>query len=144
MAGKKGQKNPSRHKRKNRYSAGVVESVRAPEVFAFRVQKEYYDAVKADIEQRGLTKQQWCDEAVACMLGLDEEGEDNEPNDQQNHEQPPEDVAVTHPLVRDAIALAIAQKQVALKAQLKGKRPDQALVETWEKEIKELEGFLEL
>jgi hypothetical protein len=78
------------------------------------------------------------------MFGLDEEGEDNEPNDQQNHEQPPEDVAVTHPLVRDAIALAIAQKQVALKAQLKGKRPDQALVETWEKEIKELEGFLEL
>ena len=93
------------------------------------------ELIKADMEARGLTKQQWCDEAVACLLGLgDDEGEGE--NDEQL-------VGVDHPLIQDAIATSIGLKRAAIRTeQKKGKRQDQALIEKWQSEIEKLEVIL--
>jgi hypothetical protein len=47
-----------------------------------------------------------------------------------------------NPLVRDAIATSIEIKQAAMRAEMKNKRRDVALVEKWKSEIEQLERLL--
>lgn len=69
MAGRKGQPNPSRHPRKNEYMIGLKEPTRNPEVFAFKLPVELHPIAKSEIEEKGLTKQQWCDLLVSSYYG---------------------------------------------------------------------------
>jgi hypothetical protein len=140
MAGRKGQKNPSKHKRENQWTKGTAEVIREPEVFAFKVSKELYPRVKAEIEERGISKQQFVDGLLACYYD-DDEGEAIEGDFVQNEGQR-EVKSELSPLVRDAIATSIEIKQAALRSEKKSKRPNQGLIEKWESQIEELENLL--
>ncbi|NEP02046.1 MAG: hypothetical protein F6K58_25990 [Symploca sp. SIO2E9] len=122
MSGVKGQKNPSKHKRLNRYSAGTVQPIRDPQTIAFRPLRGLSERIQADISSRGITKQAWCDEAVNLMLN-------------QDHN-------LLSPLVLDAINLAIVQKEAAVAREKKQKHSDQALIEKWTKEVEQLKSIL--
>ena len=139
----KRQKNPSDHRRENQWTKGLVEQIREPEVFAFKVSKELYPRVKAEIEERGISKQRFVDDLLACYYGLNE-GEETEGDFVQNGEQR-EEIRELSPVVKDAILIAIAQKEAALRAEKKKKpsQQDQAQIARWEAQIEELEGFLE-
>jgi hypothetical protein len=137
MAGVKGQRNPSKHKRINGWLAGTQEVVRDPQTIAFRPKKGMGDRILADMEAKGLNKQQWCDEVVAAYLGEPQADDDFAQKDVQ-----PEETSITNPLIQDAISQAITTKQAAIRAEQKKKRPDQKLIETWEKEIEELEELV--
>lgn len=135
MAGVKGQANPSKHKRINGWVTGTQTVVRDVETISFRPLKGLGEKIKADMEARGIaSKQQWCDEAVACLLGLEEQEDSGSESE----------VSISNPLVEDAIRQAIASKQAAIRAERKKKpsHQDQALIESWEKEVEELERFL--
>lgn len=134
MAGIKGQKNPSKHKRLNRYSAGVVESVREPEVFAFKIKKDLYPVVKADLQERGISKQQLCDELLDSYYSDEVELEKTE--------QPVATVAELPESVRDAIATSIQLKEAAISREKKSRRPDEGAIAQWEVQIQELEQYL--
>jgi hypothetical protein len=54
----------------------------------------------------------------------------------------PEETSIRNPLIQEAIETAIATKQAAIKAEQKKKRPEKKLIETWEKEIEELERLV--
>lgn len=125
MAGVKGQKNPSQHKRINGWSAGTQTAFRHPETFAFRPLKEYADLIKADMEDKGLSKQQWCDTVVAAYFEEQDEQAEN---------------PALNSLVQEAIKLAIATKQAAIRSEQKKKRHNQELIAAWQKEIEELES----
>lgn len=127
MTGVKGQKNPSQHKRKNGWVSGALEQFRAPETFAFRPLKEHIDRIKAEMSDKGLNKQQWCDTVVATYF----EEQDRET------ENP-----ALNPLVQEAIKLAIATKEAAIRKEQKKKPPNQSLIEEWQREIEELESAL--
>ena len=131
MVGKKGMRNPSKHRRKNGWTSGALEIVREKEVFAFKLSKELYPRVKAEIEERGISKQAFVDDLLACYYG-DEDGGDL-----------PE-IDVNHPLVQDALRIALIQKQAALRAEKKKKpgQQDQAQIEKWEGEIESLEVLI--
>lgn len=129
MAGIKGQKNPSKHRRLNRYSAGVVESVREPEVFAFKIKKDLYPVVKADLEEREISKQQLCDELLDYYYSPDSEEGRREKSG-------------FPPVVRDAIATSVELKKAAIAREKKARKPDSDAIATWELQIEELEKFL--
>lgn len=136
MAGIKGQRNPSKHRRENQWTKGTAEVIRESEVFAFKVSKELYPRVKAEIEERGISKQAFVDDLLACYYGEDEG--DTEGDSLENEGQRLE----LSPVLRDAIETSIEIKQAALRAEKKSKRPNQGLIEKWESQIEELEKLL--
>ncbi len=127
MVGKKGQKNPSKHRRKNEYTIGLKEPTRHPEVFPFKLPIELYPRVKAEIEENGLTKQAFCDRLLAHYYGNGEESlEKSELNDE----------------VRDAVLTVLELKRAALSRERKAKRPNQEYIERLETAIAALENAL--
>lgn len=119
----------------NRYTAGVVTRERVDKVVAFKPKVEVADALFADMEARQMTATQWLDMAVAKLL-LEGDSELNEGQREESGE--------LSPVLRDAIAIAIATKQAALRSEKKKKpgQRDQAQIEKWESQIEELEAYL--
>lgn len=136
MAGRKGQKNPSKHKRENQWTKGTAEVIRESEVFAFKVSKELYPRVKAEIEERGISKQAFVDDLLACYYGEDEG--DTEGDSLENEGQRLE----LSPVLRDAIATSIQLKETAISREKKAKRPDEDAIARWQAEVEELENLL--
>jgi hypothetical protein len=127
MAGKKG-KTGIHTNRSNQWLKGTTERSRTDEVFAFKPQLSVIQAIKADIEERQITKTQWLDMAVECQLGIKSDGVET---------------GLNHPLIQEALSDSLEKKRIAIARERKQKRPNQKLIEVWEKEIKELESFLE-
>lgn len=128
MAGVKGQKNDSKHKRSNGWVTGTQEVVRDGRSITFKLKKELGDRAYAEMESEGLSKQSWCDRVIDFYYGDGDSG--------------PQEAAVTHPLVTEAVVDFLEKKRIAIARERKLKKPDQKLIEQWEKEIDELEGFL--
>lgn len=118
----------------NRYTTGVVEKERVDRVVAFKPKIEIADALFADMEARKMTPTQWLDMVAEKVL----RGGDLVQNEERRVE-----TGELSPVLRDAILIAIAQKEAALRAEKKQKRPDQAQIERWESQIEELEALLE-
>lgn len=69
MPGVKGQKNPSKHPRKNGYMVGTQQPIRVPEVFSFKLFPEDHARVKAELEENGWSKQEWVDHLIDHYYG---------------------------------------------------------------------------
>ncbi len=117
----------------NRYTAKVVERERVNRVLAFKPKIAIATALFRDMEERGMTVTQWLDMAVEQFLFTEYT---NTEAGNSLEKQP------VSPVVEDAIWIAIAQKQAALRTEKKNKHPDQARIEKWEREINELESLL--
>jgi hypothetical protein len=129
MVGVKGQKNPSTHKRSNGWVAGTKEIARESWIIGFRPEKGMGQLINADMEAKGLNKQQWCDVIVKKYFAPAEKVEVQRTSDS---------------LLREAIEIAIAFKQAAIRAERKKKasQRDQALIGKWTAEIDELKLIL--
>jgi len=138
MTGVKG-KTGTHKNRSNQWLAGSASRIRTDEVFSFKPKIEVIEAVKSDIEQRGITKTEWLDMAVESMLSIEESTESGEKSAGL-----PEIAreAISHGLVRDAIATAIQLKEAAISREKKAKRPDEGAIAKWQSEIEELEALL--
>lgn len=131
MPGVKG-KTGTHTNRSNQWLAGTASRIRTDEVFSFKPKIEVIEAVKTDIEQRQVTKTEWLDMAVESMLG-------------QGQGQENEDFSRDIPdCLKDAVLIAIAQKDAAIRAEKKKKKSlqDEAQIERWIAQIDELEKFL--
>lgn len=137
MPGGKGK--TGRHtNRSNQWLKGTATRERTDEVFAFKPKLTVIDAIHADLEQREISKTEWLDLAVECLLGIGESGEDGE---EVEGEKLPE-IGLNHSLVQEALSDSLEKKRIAIARERKQKRPDKGLIEQWEKEIEQLEGFL--
>lgn len=132
MAGVKGQKNPSKHKRGNQWTTGQAETIREPEVFAFKVSKDLYPRVKQEIEEKGLSKQAFVDGLLAYYYS-------DEPEQPEIFIESKGEISA---LVRDAIATSIELKKAAISREKKAKRPDEEAIARWQAEVNELEAML--
>jgi hypothetical protein len=128
---RKRQKNPSTHKRSNGWVAGTKEVVRESWIIGFRPEKGMGQLINADMEAKGLNKQQWCDVLVKKYFAPAEKVEVQRSSD-------------SFSLLREAIEIAIASKQAAIRAERKKKasQRDQALIGKWIAEIDELKLIL--
>lgn len=66
---KKKESKAGRHaNRSNQWIAGTCKPKRSKEVFCFKPRLEVIEAIKGDMESRGLSKSEWLDEAIAFFL----------------------------------------------------------------------------
>lgn len=129
MAGVKGK--TGRHNNRSNQWMNGKERLRTDEAFSFKPKLDIVDAIKADMEQRQLSKTEWLDLAASKMFEL--------PNNTE--------AAISlliSPVLRDAIATVIGLKQAAIRTEKKKKlnQRDQALIDKWEAEVQELESLL--
>lgn len=129
MAGVKG-KTGTHANRSNQWLAGTAQKERSDEPFAFKPRLSIAAAIKADMERLGLTKTEWLDMATESFLGVSE----TEPES--------EETGLNHPLIQEALSDSLEKKRIAIARERKAKRPNQKMIEAWEKEIIELETML--
>lgn len=129
MTGVKGKTGTHRN-RSNQWLSGSASRIRTDEVFSFKPKIEVIEAIKSDIEQRGITKTEWLDMAVESMLG----GEILEETEEKS---------AGLPLVaREAISTAIQLKEAAIRREKKLKNPSEEAIAQWQAEIEQLEALL--
>jgi hypothetical protein len=94
MPGVKGQKNPSKHPRKNGYMVGTQQPIRVPEVFSFKLFPEDHARVKAELEENGWSKQEWVDHLIDHYYGEQRESgideSDRTPADEKTEKSEPD------------------------------------------------------